>query len=204
MGRFLSGPAGRIPFRPTPLPSMRIFTTLLLAGALFGCQAETSTDPQEGADTPAQTPASAPASVPSSQPSKKTGKLDVPAPMKTGDLKLAANYEMRGEGVTEGDVFTAPLVMANAEKFDGHTVRVAGSIAKMCKGEGCWMNLGASKDAATADTIYVDYVKHESKYFPPLGSDGREVVAEGKITVKKTMDGQAEVSMKCSGLALKN
>ena len=183
---------------------MRIFTALLLAGALIGCQAETATNPQEGTDTPAQTPASAPSSAPSSQPSKKTGKLDVPAPMKTGELKLAQNYEMRGDGVTDGGVFPASLVMANAEKFDGHTVRIAGSIAKMCKGEGCWMNLGATKDAADADTIFVDYVEHEAKYFPPLGSDGREVVAQGKITVKKTMDGKAEVSMKCSGLALKN
>lgn len=142
---------------------------------------------------------SQPTSAPTSQPAAPLAELTVEPAMHTADVALSDGYQIRGDGVTAGAIFTAPMVLANAEQFNGRTVRIEGEIVQMCKGQGCWMNLGEQ-----GKTVYVDYVEHEQRYFPPLGSDGRRVIAQGKVNVATKPNGSLDVSMKCSGLALKN
>ena len=83
--------------------------------------------------------------------------------------------ETYGEAISETEMTAVSDILTNPADYDGRTVRVEGKIATECP-SGCWFEL---QDGAAL--IYVDLAPHGLAIPQKVG---KQVVVEGKITVK--------------------
>ncbi len=86
----------------------------------------------------------------------------------------------RGETVGDAKAVALADVLADPSKFEGKSVKVSGFIVRSCKTEGCWAELGATKDSK--QTVRVTMKDHG--FFIPLQSAGFKAVAEGIFSVE--------------------
>lgn len=86
----------------------------------------------------------------------------------------------RGAEIGNSKMVSLKKVFKNPEKYSGQTVRVKGFVVRSCKKEGCWAELGASKDAK--QTVRVKMKDHN--FFIPLKSAGFKALTEGVFSVK--------------------
>ncbi|MFV0389172.1 MAG: DUF4920 domain-containing protein [Pyrinomonadaceae bacterium] len=86
----------------------------------------------------------------------------------------------RGEAIGKSKKVKLSKVLANPEKYTGKDVRVTGYVVRSCKNEGCWAELGETKDATK--TVRVKMKDHA--FFIPLQSVGFKVLTEGTFSVK--------------------
>jgi hypothetical protein len=65
-----------------------------------------------------------------------------------------------------------------ARPVDGQSVRLEGTIDKVCQRKGCWLEL--KQEAASVHVTFENY-----GFFVPKDSMGKPAVLEGKVVVKK-------------------
>jgi hypothetical protein len=90
--------------------------------------------------------------------------------------------------VTEGPTRTPAEILAGIDRYDGKTVRVAGTVADVCQKRGCWLDVAGDG----GDTIRLK-VKDGEVVFP-ASIKGKKVIAEGvvvKIPADPAEDGGA-------------
>lgn len=114
------------------------------------------------------------------------GDEDSPKKRKATDAEKIATFDADGKikrGATIGKSKKVSLkkVLKNPEKYVGKMVRVKGYVVRSCKKEGCWAELGATKDAK--QTIRVKMKDHN--FFIPLKSAGFKALTEGIFSIKK-------------------
>lgn len=86
----------------------------------------------------------------------------------------------------EGQKFGKPLQGLSASALEmvlakpeaGRVVRLEGTIAKVCKNKGCWLELKQGGHA-----VHVTFEGYS--FFVPKDSDGKAVVLEGRVVVAK-------------------
>jgi len=78
-----------------------------------------------------------------------------------------------------------PLVDVLAKPEAGKAVRLEGTIDRVCRNKGCWLELKQG-----TQSVHVTFEGYS--FFVPRDSAGRAVVLEGKVVVKQPADGEAE------------
>ena len=96
----------------------------------------------------------------------------------------------RGDEIGDSKMVSLKKVLKNPEKYDGKTVRLKGFVVRSCKKEGCWAELGATKDAK--QSLRVDMKAHS--FFIPLQSVGFKALSEGKVNIKTLTNSKIKFS----------
>ncbi len=84
------------------------------------------------------------------------------------------------------------------DKFAGKTVVIEGVVKRICKMEGCWMEIAPESDAQSIRVTF----KHHA-FFVPKDSDGTKFRAVGEFTVKKLDKEMVEHLVKEDGAKVK-
>ncbi len=87
---------------------------------------------------------------------------------------------VRGDAIGNSKKVSLKNVLKNPEKYSGKTVRVSGYVVRSCKMEGCWAEIGDSKEAKA--TVRVKMKDHS--FFIPLKSAGYRILTEGVFSLK--------------------
>lgn len=152
-----------------------VVLSLLLAA---GCQStpetpaapapttEAAAKPAEGTEKPAEgTEAAKPAEAPASQaalPTEKDGHFGEP---------FAADLE----------AVTLASVLEKADDFADKTVKVTGTVDKVCAKKGCWMVM--KPDGEGKETVRITMKGYS--FFVPLDCQGKKAVVEGVFSFKE-------------------
>jgi hypothetical protein len=145
--------------------------TLLVLCCAFSAAAQTA---------PQATPTPEPCEPPSTQPIKLPTVVKRGAPI--GDTKLVAFAD----------------ALKEPQKFAGKAVVIEGVVDRVCKMEGCWMEIGP---AAGAPTIRVTFKDHG--FFVPKDADGLKFRAVGEFTIRKLDKEMVEHLVKEDGAKVK-
>ena len=85
----------------------------------------------------------------------------------------------RGEPLGDAPLVEFADVLKDPRKYAGKTVRVEGVVERVCKKEGCWVELAPAKGGRTVRVTFKDH-----GFFVPKDADGRKFRAEGEFAVK--------------------
>lgn len=77
-----------------------------------------------------------------------------------------------------------PLADVLAKPEAGKAVRLEGTIERVCRNKGCWLEL--KQGTQSVHVTFADYA-----FFVPKDSAGRAVVLEGKVVVKEPAEADA-------------
>jgi hypothetical protein len=86
----------------------------------------------------------------------------------------------RGAPVGNAKKVSLEKVFRDPSKYAGKLVRIEGFVVRSCKMEGCWAEIGSTRNAE--QSVRVKMKDHG--FFIPLRSAGAEARAEGVFTVK--------------------
>lgn len=103
-----------------------------------------------------------------------------PAPVTAGEAEPA--WDALGVSFSADAALTAQAVAAEAERYAGQSVTVAGVVAEVCQTSGCWLTLAVDPDHAP---IRVDVPRDTSGtyvYTFPMDISGRRVVVSGVLS----------------------
>ena len=101
-----------------------------------------------------------------------------------------------GTTVSSDSAKTVSDVMMQFQLADNFPVKVTGTIAEYCKGEGCWLTLENKGGEAL-------FVEVENKAFIlPKDISGKVAIVDGKA-VKETHDGKTEMKISATGILIK-
>jgi hypothetical protein len=133
------------------------------------------------------------------------GDEDAPTKKKATDADKVATFDSdgkikRGETIGDSKKVSLTKVFENPEKYAGKMVRVKGYVVRSCKMEGCWAEVGATKDAK--QTIRVKMKGHS--FFIPLKSAGYKVLTEGVFSIKKLSKEEVKHLMDEDGAKFEN
>jgi hypothetical protein len=85
----------------------------------------------------------------------------------------------RGAPLGKSETVAFSDVLKEPQKYAGRVVRIEGVVEKVCKAEGCWMEISP---AAGAESIRVTFKNHG--FFVPKDSKSMKFRAEGEFGVK--------------------
>ena len=168
------------------LPFARVALALL---TLSGCSAPASPAPDAAAPTTAASAPQAPAATPPACTANgaafgaaEPGCSAPAAPAATAPALPAARVHVGAAFAIADEV---PLAKALAAATVGEaTVRVGGTISKVCQKKGCWMFV---RDG----DVEVRVVMKDYGFLVPIGSSGRKASVEGVLKVQEISEGQA-------------
>lgn len=106
----------------------------------------------------------------------------------------------RGAEIGDSEQVSLKKVMKSPEKYADKTVRVKGFVVRSCKMEGCWVELGATKDSK--QTVRVKMKGHS--FFIPLKSAGYKVLTEGVFSIKTLSKEEVKHLMEEDGAKFEN
>ena len=116
----------------------------------------------------------------------------------------AAQAEPQGEVIKRGAALgDSPQVafadvLKEPKKFEGKTVRIEGVVERVCKMEGCWMQIKPSADADAAVRVTFDH-----KFSVPKDADKMKFRAEGTVGVKTLSKEEVDHLVKDDGAKIK-
>ena len=124
--------------------------------------------------------------------SRNAGRLEYPGGMKRTLTAVAVLLLAGGVLAGETATFGKPLqglpatslkdVLARAQA--GQKVRLEGTIERVCRNKGCWLELKQGEES-----VHVTFEGYS--FFVPRDAAGRRVVLEGKVLVKEPSAGEA-------------
>ena len=117
---------------------------------------------------------------------------DAGAGQKAGLVKRGAPLSGDAPAVAFADVLKEP------QKYAGKSVRIEGVVERVCKKEGCWMEIAPEKGEAT---VRVTFKNHG--FFVPKDSNSMRFRAEGEFAVKKLSKEEVEHLVKEDGATIK-
>jgi hypothetical protein len=117
------------------------------------------------------------------------------------DHKADAAGEVVKRGTPIGDKSPAVKfadVFKEPQKFAGKAVVIEGVVERVCKAEGCWMQI--APEAGAADTVRVTF---DHKFSVPKDADKMKFRAEGEFSVKVLSKEHVEHLVKEDGAKIK-
>lgn len=82
---------------------------------------------------------------------------------------------------TETPITVGELI-ANAEKYEGQTVLVKGTITAMCTGSGCWVQVAQNPDDPEEDQIVAMFIYDQATHGRVPGeAKGQRAILQGKV-----------------------
>ena len=84
------------------------------------------------------------------------------------------------------------------QKYAGKTVRIEGVVRRVCKMEGCWMEIAPD---AESETVRVTFKDHG--FFVPKDGDGLKFRAEGELKLKTLSKEEVDHLVKEDGAKIK-
>ncbi|HVF55689.1 MAG TPA: DUF4920 domain-containing protein [Pyrinomonadaceae bacterium] len=85
----------------------------------------------------------------------------------------------RGEPIGKSPAVSFADVLKDPSKFTGKVVRIEGVVEKVCKAQGCWMEISPEAGAATVRVTF----KNQG-FFVPKDSNSMKFRAEGEFGIK--------------------
>ena len=85
----------------------------------------------------------------------------------------------RGEPIGKSPAVAFADVLKDPAKFAGKRVRIEGVVERVCKMQGCWMQIAPKAGAAGVRVSFLDH-----KFFVPKDSERLNFMAEGEFSVK--------------------
>jgi hypothetical protein len=112
----------------------------------------------------------------------------------------ASKDELVKRGVALGDSPQVAFadVLKEPAKFAGKTVRIEGVVERVCKMEGCWMQITPGGDAAGSVRVTFDH-----KFSVPKDADKMKFRAEGEFSVKTLSKEEVDHLVKEDGAKIK-
>ena len=161
----------------------RLSICLFAAAIITGCNQ--SAPPQSAPKL-----AKAAASQPSTRPAPK-GKGESP---KDRDQKDDDGVIRRGTDLTKSAALPVSTCIADAEKHNGKTVKVEGTVVNVCAAKGCWF---AIQDDKTKETIRITSKGY--RFFVPRDAKGKRAVIEGDLAMTVLSEADAKHLAEDSG-----
>ncbi|HEX7176657.1 MAG TPA: DUF4920 domain-containing protein [Pyrinomonadaceae bacterium] len=114
--------------------------------------------------------------------------------------KAADDREHIRRGEKIGDSPTVPFahVLKEPQKYAGKRVVVEGVVERVCKSEGCWMQI--APEAGAAESVRVTF---DHKFSVPKDADKMRFRAEGEFSVKVLTKEEVEHLVKDDGAKIK-
>jgi hypothetical protein len=91
----------------------------------------------------------------------------------------AAAIVKRGEPVGKAEAVAFKDVFKEPQKYAGKHVRIEGVVERVCKAEGCWMQI--TPEAGSAESVRVTF---DHKFSVPKDADKWKFRAEGEFSIK--------------------
>ena len=104
----------------------------------------------------------------------------------------------RGEALGDSPQVAFADVLKEPKKFEGKTVRIEGVVERVCKTEGCWMQIKPSADSEASVRVTFDH-----KFSVPKDADKMRFRAEGEFSVKVLTKEEVEHLVKDDGAKIK-
>ncbi len=117
---------------------------------------------------------------------------------KASDAKPATEVVKRGEALGDSPSVAFKDVLGDPQKFAGKTVIVEGIVERVCKAEGCWMQI--APEAGAAESVRVTF---DHKFSVPKDADKMRFRAEGVFRLKVLSKEEVEHLVKDDGAKLK-
>lgn len=105
---------------------------------------------------------------------------------------------VRGEPIGESPSVSLAEVLREPKKFADRRVVVEGFVMRVCKKEGCWMQI--APDAASEESVRVSF---DHKFSIPKDADEMKFRAEGQFSVKVLSKEEVEHLVKDDGAKIK-
>ncbi len=115
-----------------------------------------------------------------------------PAKAHTGEVVKRGTPIGESPAVKFADVFKEP------QKFAGKSVVIEGVVERVCKAEGCWMQITPEADAADSVRVTFDH-----KFSVPKDADKSKFRAEGTFSVKTLSKEEVDHLVKDDGAKIK-
>ncbi|MEW5855339.1 MAG: DUF4920 domain-containing protein [Myxococcota bacterium] len=118
--------------------------------------------------------------------------LCLATPALAADKPAAAPAAQKGKQ-TYGKPFTTAAavpvadVMAASDKFEGKSVKMTGTVSKVCQKKGCWFELAPTAGGRGVRIKSADYT-----IFVPMDSAGRTATVEGTFSSKTMNEAEAK------------
>src|SRR5688572_10151530 len=104
----------------------------------------------------------------------------------------------RGEPLGDSPQVAFADVLKEPSKFAGKTVRIEGLVERVCKMEGCWMQIKPSADSEASVRVTFDH-----KFSVPKDADKMNFRAEGTVGVKTLSKEEVDHLVKDDGAKIK-
>ena len=88
----------------------------------------------------------------------------------------------RGQAIGDAQRVAFADALKEPQKYDGKTVVIEGVVRRVCKMEGCWVEIGPKSDSEESVRVTFDH-----KFSVPKDADRMNFRAEGRLKVK-TLD----------------
>lgn len=105
----------------------------------------------------------------------------------------------RGEALGDSPQVAFADVLKEPKKFEGKTVRIEGLVERVCKMEGCWMQIKPSADSEASVRVTFDH-----KFSVPKDADKWKFRAEGTVGVKTLSKEEVDHLVKDDGAKIKS
>lgn len=86
---------------------------------------------------------------------------------------------VRGEKIGDAPAVSFADVLKEPAKFTGKRVRIEGVVSRVCKAEGCWMQITPKADSEESVRVTFDH-----KFSVPKDADNMKFRAEGEFSLK--------------------
>jgi Domain of unknown function (DUF4920) len=110
----------------------------------------------------------------------------------------AGDVVRRGEPIGDSPAVAFADVLKEPAKFAGKTVRIEGVVERVCKAEGCWMQIAPKPDAVESVRVTFDH-----KFNVPKDADKWKFRAEGEFSLKVLSKEEVEHLVKDDGAKIK-
>ena len=104
----------------------------------------------------------------------------------------------RGEALGDSPQVAFADVLKEPSKFAGKTVRIEGVVERVCKAEGCWMQIKPAAGSEASVRVTFDH-----KFSVPKDADKMKFRAEGTVGVKTLSKEEVDHLVKDDGAKIK-
>lgn len=104
----------------------------------------------------------------------------------------------RGAPIGDSPLVAFADALKEPQKYAGKSVRIEGVVKRVCKMEGCWMEIGPKDGDETVRVTFKDHA-----FFVPKDGDGLKFRAEGELKVTTLDKDEVEHLVKEDGAKIK-
>ncbi|MBC7933497.1 MAG: DUF4920 domain-containing protein [Rubrivivax sp.] len=119
-------------------------------------------------------------------------------PAESAATASSADIIKRGAPLGDSPQVKFADAIKEPQKYAGKTIRIEGVIRRVCKMEGCWMEIAPD---AESETVRVTFKDHG--FFVPKDGDGLKFRAEGELKLKTLSKEEVDHLVKEDGAKVK-